>query len=97
METQKQKRVPIPSDAVKKLILVIYNNMNIGLIILIIVACIIAVNYNQYEPFDATNSVFEPLGQPRYGLRGEKLDTRAINDCYYALIDFRYQYRLHPV
>lgn len=57
--------------------------MNIGLIILIIVACIIAVNYNQYEPFDATNSVFEPLGQPRYGLRGEKLDTRAINDCYY--------------
>jgi len=57
--------------------------MNIGLIILVVLACVIAVKYNRYEPFDVTNRVFDPLGQPRYGLRGEKLDTHAIDDCYY--------------
>lgn len=57
--------------------------MNIALIILLLLVCIIATYSNKYEPFDATNTMFVPLGQPKYGLRGEPLSIRAIDDCYY--------------
>jgi len=57
--------------------------MNIVIIILILIFCYIAVYYNRYEQFDVTNRVFPPLGQPRYGLRGERLSTHALDDCYY--------------
>lgn len=57
--------------------------MNIIFIILMILACVMATYFNNYEHFDETNTIFQPLGQPRYGLRGERLSTRAIDDCYY--------------
>lgn len=57
--------------------------MNILGILLILIICMVAIYFNRYETFDVTNRIFEPLGQPRYGLRGEKLDTHALDDCYY--------------
>lgn len=35
------------------------------------------------EPFDETGTEFLPVGYVRYGLRGEKINNHAIDDCYY--------------
>ena len=57
-------------------------NYIIILIFLLIVAFFIILN-NYKEAFDDSGSEFLPLGYIRYGLRGERLNTRPINDCYW--------------
>lgn len=54
-----------------------------NIVIILIILLLIYLMFSRSEHFDETNRVFEPLGQPRYGLRGEKLSTHAVDDCYY--------------
>lgn len=49
----------------------------------IVIIIVVYLLFGGYEHFDITNTTFEPLGAPRYGLRGEKLNTRALDDCYF--------------
>jgi hypothetical protein len=59
-------------------------NYIIILIFLISVAVFVSFsNYKSNESFNDDGSEFMPLGYHRYGLRGEKIRTRPINDCYW--------------
>lgn len=57
-------------------------NCIIILILLLVIGTVINYNSNN-ERFDETGSIFMPLGYHKYGLRGEKLNIRPINDCYW--------------
>lgn len=53
------------------------------IIILIIFTFLIFLKYHNSEQFDSKMNEFLPVGYIRYGLRGDKLNTQPMPDCYY--------------
>lgn len=54
------------------------------IIILIFLLLLLLVFYQEYrEKFDESGTVFLPLGEKRYDLRGVELDTFPYPDCYW--------------
>jgi hypothetical protein len=55
------------------------NYLNILLMLLLIVLGF----YKYKEPFDKDMTEFVPIGYKRFGLRGNLLNVRPVDDCYY--------------
>ena len=72
--------------------------MNYAIIFMFVLLVIIFLNQNYFESFSSDGSTFLPLGYTRYGLRGEPLSIRPLNDCYWdqytCYTNTRYPY--HP-
>lgn len=66
-----------------------------GFLLLII---LVLINKDYNESFSSDGSTFLPLGYKRYGLRGEPLHNRPLEDCYWdqytCYTNTRYPY--HP-
>ena len=54
---------------------------NFWLLLLILSIVLMIVNNNRPEYFDKDMTEFIPVGDQRYGLRGEKMPIRPIYDC----------------
>lgn len=52
-------------------------------IIVLLVLCVIWMLLPRAEYFDRTTREFVPVGHPRYGLRGDLLNTVSIEDSFY--------------
>lgn len=57
--------------------------MYLKLIIILLFLITLVYLYKYKETFNDEGYEFMPLGYIRYGLRGEKLNTRPIMDCYW--------------
>lgn len=55
---------------------------NIGILITVTLLIFLVI-LNRSEAFDADMKEFVPLGQKRYDLMGQQLDTRPMDDCYW--------------
>lgn len=53
------------------------------LIILLIILSLLGSRSAYTEGFNARDNIVMPISYPDYGLRGERLRTRALYDCYY--------------
>ena len=57
--------------------------MNICIITLLLLLAILLFTTRNKEAFNEDGDEFLPPGYLRYGLRGEKLTTHPVPDCYY--------------
>lgn len=58
-------------------------------IVAIIVLTILLLYFlkRESEKFDATGTITDSLNSPYYGLRGERLPTHPIDDCYFDTVN----------